>query len=287
MTQRNGLNMPEACLSIAIACGHDVRKVINTAQLLGQRALSSELPTADLSASAVCHQLLLPGNATDVTEMLELPEQDGEELCRALQRLYPTSCGESFETLDQCAFAVEVMALEDLAECAASHTAWAEDTSDSSTNEFYLGVVSTLRKRRCLHSAQACPVESPQTNQVSAVLFATLSAETCLSKGRIEQPLDRSQSRGAQDGILLVANSIPNELASRAVAQDDTDELDRMRENQDEQRWVDERRTSNVENEVEGELVRRDDHGNTRPEACTNEVYGWTLVEEYEESRMM
>ena len=35
MTQRNGLNMPEACLSIAIACGHDVRKAINTAQLLG------------------------------------------------------------------------------------------------------------------------------------------------------------------------------------------------------------------------------------------------------------
>ena len=156
VTQRNGLNMPEACLSIAIACGHDVPKVINTAQLLGQRSLSSEFPTADLSAPAACHQLLLPGNATDVTEMLELPEQDGEELCRALQRLYPTSCGESFETLDQCAFAAEVMALGDVAECAASHIAWAEDTSDSSTNEFYLGVVSTLRKQRCLHSAQAC-----------------------------------------------------------------------------------------------------------------------------------
>ena len=139
-------NMSEACLLIAIACGHDVRRVINTAQLLGKRSSSSELPTADLSAPAACHQLLLPGNATHVTEMLELPEQDGEELCRALQRLYPTSCGESFETLDQCAFAAEVMALGDVAECAASHTAWAEDTSGSSTNEFYLGVVSTLRR---------------------------------------------------------------------------------------------------------------------------------------------
>ena len=73
--------------------------------------------------------------------MLELPEQDGEELCRALQRLYHTSCGESFGTMDQCASAAEVMALGDVAECAASHTAWAENTSDSSTNEFYLGVV--------------------------------------------------------------------------------------------------------------------------------------------------
>ena len=55
MTQRNGLNMREACLSIAIACGHDVRKAINTAQLLGQRSSSSELPTAALSASAARH----------------------------------------------------------------------------------------------------------------------------------------------------------------------------------------------------------------------------------------
>ena len=128
MTQRNGLNMPEACLSIAIACGHDVRKAINAAQLLGQRSSSSELPTADLSASAACHQLLLPSDATDVPEVLELLEQGGEELCRALQRQYLSSCGESFETLDQCAFAAEAMALGDVAECAASHTAWAEDT---------------------------------------------------------------------------------------------------------------------------------------------------------------
>ena len=60
---------------------------------------------------------------------------------------------------------------------------------------------------------------------------------------------------------------------------DDTDELDRMRENQDEQRWVDERRTSNAENKVEGELVRSDDHGRTRPEANTIEELVWTLAE--------
>ena len=227
LTQRNDLNMSEACPSIAIVCGHDVRKAVNTAQLLGQRSFSNELPTADLSAQAACHQLLLLGNATDVTEMLELPEQDGEELCRALQRLYPTSCGESFETLDQCAFTAEVMALGNVAKSAASHTAWA-DTSDSSSNEFYLGVVSTLRKQRCLHSAQVCPMESPQMNQVSAALIATLSAETCLSKGRIEQPLDRCQSRGAQDGILFITNSSPTELASKVVAQNDINELDRM-----------------------------------------------------------
>ena len=131
MTQRNGLNMPEACPSIAIACGHDVRKAINAAQMLGQRSSSSELPTADVSASAACHQLLLPSDATDVPEVLELLELDGDELCRTLQRQYLTSCGESFETLDQCAFAAEAMALGDVAECAASHTVWAEDTSDS------------------------------------------------------------------------------------------------------------------------------------------------------------
>ena len=113
-----------------------------------------------------------------------------------------------------------------------------------------------------------------------AALTGTLSAETCLSKGRIEQPLDRSQSRGAQDGNLLVTNSSPTELASKAVAQDDTRQLDRMRENQDEQRWVDERRTSNAVNEVEGELVRRDDHGENLPEASTNEEDCSTLAEE-------
>ena len=100
-------------------------------------------------------------------------------------------------------------------------------------------------------------------------LIATLSTETSLPKGRIEQPLDRSQSRGAQDGILLVTNSSPTELASKVVAQDDTDELDRMCEDQDELRRANERRTTNAENEVEGELVCRDDHGKTRPEAST------------------
>ena len=81
MRQRNDLNTPEACLSIAIACGHDVRKAINTAQFLGQRSSSSELPTADLSASAASLQFLLPSDATDVPEVLELLEQDGKELC--------------------------------------------------------------------------------------------------------------------------------------------------------------------------------------------------------------
>ena len=218
VTQRNGLNMPEAYLSIAIACGHDVRKAVSAAQTLGQRSSSSELPTADLSASAACHQLLLPSEATDVPEVLELPDQDDL-----------TFCGESFETLDQCAFAAEVVALGDVAECAASHTVWAENTSDSTTNEFCLGAVSTLRKRRCDHSAQACPMESPQMIQVSAAMIATLSTETSLLKGRLEQPLDRSQSRGAQDGILLITHSIPTELASKAVAQDGMNEERRMR----------------------------------------------------------
>ena len=67
--------------------------------------------------------------------------------------------------------------------------------------------------------------------QVSAALIATLSAETGLIKGRLGQSLDRSQSRGAQD---------------------DTDEMDRTLED-----W-DELRTSNAENEVEGEFVRED-----------------------------
>ena len=115
--------MPEAYLSIAIAHGHDVRKAINAAQLLGQRSSSSELPAVDLSASVAYHQLPLPNDATNVPEALELLEQDGEELCQALQCLYFPSCGESFETLDQCAFVAEVMALGDVAECAASHAA--------------------------------------------------------------------------------------------------------------------------------------------------------------------
>ena len=275
MTQRNGLNMPEACLSIAIACGHDVCKAINAAQLLGQHSSSSELPTADFSASAACHQLLLPSDATDVP--------DGEELCRALQRQYLTSCGESFETLDQCALAAEAMTLGDVAECAASHIARAEDTSDSTTNGFYLGAVPALRKQRCHHSAQACPMDSPQMIQISAALIATLSTETGLLKGRLGQLLDRSQSRGAQDGGLPVTNSSPTELASKAVAQDDTDEVDRMLEDQDERRRTDERRTSNAENEVECELVRGNGHGENRLEANTNEEDGWTLAEEHED----
>ena len=189
--------MPEACLSIAIACGHDVRKAISAAQTLGQRSSSSELSTVDLSASAASLQILLPSDATDVPVVLELLEQDGEELCRVLHCLYLTSCGKGFEILNQCAFAAEAMALGDVA---ASHTAWAEDTSDSITNGFYLGAVSALRKQRC-H-----PMESSQMIQVSAALFATLSTETGLLKGRVGQPLDRSQSSNAQHDGLLVIN---------------------------------------------------------------------------------
>ena len=122
---------------------------------------------------------------------------------------------------------------------------------------FYLGAVSALRKQRCHHSAHACPMESPQMIQISAAL---MGAETGLLKGRLGQPLDRSQSQGAQD---------------------DTDELDRTLEDRYERRWVDERRTSNAENEVEGELVHG--HGENRLEASTNEEDGWTLAEEHED----
>ena len=59
-----------------------------------------------------------------------------------------TFCGDSFETLDQCAFAAEVMALGEVAECAASHTVWAKDTSDSITNGSYLGEEATMRPLR-------------------------------------------------------------------------------------------------------------------------------------------
>ena len=82
---------------------------------------------------------------------------------------------------------------------------------------------------------------------------------------------------------MLVTNSSPTELASEVVAQDDTDELDRTLEDQDERRRADERRTSNAENEVEGELVRGDDHGENRMEASTNEEDAWTLAEEHED----
>ena len=119
--------------------------------------------------------------------------------------------------------------------------------------------------------------------QVSAALIVTLSTETGLPKGRLGQPLDRSQSRGAQDSGLLVTNSSPTELASKVVAQDDTDELDRTLEDQDERRRADERRTSNAENEVEGEFVREDGHGENRLEASTNEEDGSTLTEEHED----
>ena len=119
--------------------------------------------------------------------------------------------------------------------------------------------------------------------QVSAALIATPSADTRSLKGRLGQPLDRSQSRGAQVGVLLVTNSSLTELASKLVALDDIDELNRTLEYQDEQRRVDERRASNAENEVEGELMRGDDHGENRMEACTKEEDAWTPAEEYED----
>ena len=81
---------------------------------------------------------------------------------------------------------------------------------------------------------------------------------------------------------MLVTNSSPTELASKVVAQDDTDELNRTLIDQDERRRADERRTSNSENEIEGELVRGDDHGENRLEASTNEEDGTTLAEEHE-----
>ena len=118
------------------------------------------------------------------------------------------------------------MTLGDVAECAASHTVWAEDTSDYTMNRFYLGAVSALRKQRSHHSAQVCPMDSPQMTQVSAALIATLNAETGLPKRIHGQPLDRSQSRGAQDN---------------------TDELDRTLEGQEERRRADVRRTWNAE----------------------------------------
>ena len=124
--------------------------------------------------------------------MLELLEQDGEELCQAPQRQYLTSCGESFETLDQCVLAAEAMTLGDVAECSASHTVWAEGTSDYTMNGFYLGAVSALRKQRSHHSAQVCPIDSPQMIQVSAALIAALNAETGLPKRIHGQSLDRS-----------------------------------------------------------------------------------------------
>ena len=137
------------------------------------------------------------------------------------------------------------MTLGDVAECAASYTAWAEDTSDSTAKGFYHGAVPALRKQRCHHSAQARPMESPQMIQIFASLIVTLNAETGLPKGRLGQLLDRSQSCGAQDGDLLVTNSSPTELASKVVAQDDADELNRTLKDEDERRRADERRTSN------------------------------------------
>ena len=98
--------------------------------------------------------------------------------------------------------------------------------------------------------------------QVSAALTATLNADTSLPKRIHGQPLDRSQSR---------------------FAQDNTDELDRTLEGQDERRRADVRRTSNAEDEVVGGLVRGDDRGGNRMEVSTNEEDVWTPAKEYKD----
>ena len=102
-------------------------------------------------------------------------------------------------------------------------------------------------------------------------------------KGRLGQPLDRSQSSGAKHYGWLVTNSSPTELASKAIAHDDTDELDCTWTDQDERRRADERRASNEQNEVEGELLRGDDHVENQLEVTTNEEDSWTLAEKHED----
>ena len=144
------------------------REAINAAKMVGQRSSSSELPTADLSASAACHQLLLPSDAMDVPEVLELLEQGRRRTLSSTSSvctLLPVR--ESFETLDQCAF---------------------------------------------------------------AALIATLNAETSLPKGKTwTAPWIDSQSRGAQDGGLLVTNSsLDRTLRVRRLPRTTPDELDRM-----------------------------------------------------------
>ena len=105
-------------------------------------------------------------------------------------------------------------------------------------------------------------MDSPQMIQVSAALIATLNAETGLPKRIHGQPLDQSQSRGVQDN---------------------TDELDRTLEGQDERRRADVRRTSNAENEVVGELVCGNDRGENRMEVSTIEEDVWTLTKKHED----
>ena len=56
-----------------------------------------------------------------------------------------------------------------------------------------------------------------------------------------------------------------------------------MSEDQDERRRADERRASNAENEVEGELVHGDGHGKNRMEANTNQEVVWRLAEGHED----
>ena len=117
--------------------------VVNAQDELVQKCLRLEVRHDPQNAEQALRRM----TQRNVSEVLEMLEQDGEELCRALQRLYLTSCGKSFETLERCAFPAKAMALGEVAECTASHAVRAEGTSDSTTNEFCLGAVSTLRKQ--------------------------------------------------------------------------------------------------------------------------------------------
>ena len=100
-----------------------------------------------------------------------------------------------------------------------------------------------------------------------------------MPKGRVGQTLDRSQSRGAQDGgFCSLPTPVRSNLRVRQLHQDDTDEFRTSEDGQ----MNEERRLQ--ENEVEGELVRGDDYGENRLEANTNEEDGWALAEEHEDN---
>ena len=112
-------------------------------------------------------------------------------------------------------------------------------------------------------------------------MIVTLSAETSL-QGKIWTALG-SISKSWCPGWRFARYELKSVRTCESVAQGDTDELDRTWKDQDGPIRANERRTSNAENEVEGELVRRDDHGKTRLEASTNEEDRSTLAEEYED----
>ena len=65
----------------------------------------------DRRSSVHAHRLSLSSDATDEPNIFELLDQDGEALCRVLQRQYLTSWKESSETLNRCAFAALIATL--------------------------------------------------------------------------------------------------------------------------------------------------------------------------------